>query len=66
MLAPLSPHLVDPDTTDVFLNGADRLYVDRGHGAERVGGWRASEDDVRTLAVALISHGGRHIDDAKP
>lgn len=66
VFAPLSPHLVDPDTTDVFLNGADRLYVDRGHGAERVGGWRATEEDVRALAVALISLGGRHIDDATP
>jgi len=64
--APLAPHLADPDTTDVFLNGADSLHVDRGRGAEPVEGWRASDDDVRDLAVALVAAGGRHIDDASP
>ncbi|MFV0320309.1 MAG: TadA family conjugal transfer-associated ATPase [Microbacterium sp.] len=62
----LAPFLDDPDITDVFLNGADRLYVDRGRGAVRVDAWRATEDEVRALAVALISAGGRHIDDATP
>ncbi|MFT4230356.1 MAG: TadA family conjugal transfer-associated ATPase [Microbacterium sp.] len=62
----LAPHLDAPDITDVFLNGADRLYVDRGDGPVRVEGWRACEDDVRELAVALVSAGGRHLDDAAP
>jgi len=66
LLDPLAPHLADPRTTDVFLNGADRLYVDRGLGAARVEGWTATEAEVRALAVALISLGGRHIDDATP
>ena len=29
-------------------------------------GWRAAEEEVRELAVALIGLGGRHIDDATP
>ncbi|MBB2975134.1 pilus assembly protein CpaF [Microbacterium endophyticum] len=65
-LRPLAQWLCDPDTTDVFVNGADGLFVDRGNGAERVPQWRASADDVRELAVALIGLGGRHLDDATP
>ena len=62
----LAPHLDDPRITDAFLNGADRLYLDRGDGAARVEEWEATEEEVRDLAVALISVGGRHIDDATP
>jgi pilus assembly protein CpaF len=65
-LAPLVVHLDDSEVTDVFVNGADGLYVDRGAGAVRDTRWRSSEADVRALAVALISLGGRHIDDSSP
>ena len=65
-LAPLRPHLADPDVTDVFINGADGLFVDRGAGAERVATWHADDDAVRDLAVALIALGGRHLDDLTP
>lgn len=63
-LDPLRGHLADPEVTDVFVNGPDGLFVDRGQGAVRVDGWRV--DDVRALAVGLISVGGRHLDDATP
>ncbi len=65
-LAPLLPYLTDPDVTDVFINGSDGLFVDRGAGAERIGGWRAADAEVRALAVSLIGLGGRHLDDASP
>jgi pilus assembly protein CpaF len=65
-LAPLAAFLDDPDVTDVFVNGAQGLFVDRGSGTERVAAWRAAEADVRELAVSLIAAGGRHIDDATP
>ncbi|MFH8249293.1 TadA family conjugal transfer-associated ATPase [Microbacterium sp. B2969] len=66
VLEPLAPFLDDPDVTDLFVNGADGLFVDRGAGARRVAGWRATEEDVRQLAVALIGLGDRHLDDASP
>ncbi|MCP2637537.1 TadA family conjugal transfer-associated ATPase [Microbacterium sp. HD4P20] len=66
MLHPLSPYLDDPAVTDLFVNGSAGLFVDRGAGAEVAREWRATEDDVRDLAVALIGAGGRHIDDASP
>jgi len=65
-LAPLAEFLDDADVTDLFVNGASGLFVDRGHGAERAARWRAGETEVRELAVALIGLGGRHIDDAHP
>lgn len=65
-LGPLAAHCTDPLVTDLFVNGADGLFIDRGEGAERVQGWSASEKEVRDLAVALIGAGGRHLDDQAP
>ncbi|WP_404434016.1 TadA family conjugal transfer-associated ATPase [Microbacterium lacus] len=63
---PFVAYLDDPDVTDLFINGNDGLFVDRGSGAERAGQWRAAEEEVRALAVSLIGLGGRHIDDGTP
>ncbi len=65
-VAPLAPYLADPAVTDVFINGIDGLFVDRGRGAERVPTWHADVQSVRELAVALIGIGGRHLDDLTP
>ncbi len=65
-LGPLAEHCADKRVTDLFVNGADGLFVDRGAGAERVVSWTASEREVRDLAVALIGIGGRHLDDQSP
>jgi pilus assembly protein CpaF len=66
VLAPLCAYLEQGDVTDLFINGAAGLFVDRGSGPVRAREWRATEDEVRELAVALIGLGGRHIDDASP
>ena len=60
---PLREHCADGRVTDLFVNGAQGLFVDRGAGAEPVSGWSASEREVRELAVALVGLGGRHLDD---
>jgi len=65
-LVPLRELLSDPAVTDVFINGEDGLFVDRGQGAEPVTGWHAGADELRSLAVALIGIGGRHLDDGTP
>lgn len=65
-LEPLRHVLSDPHVTDVFINGVDGLFVDRGQGVERVAHWRAGGDELRELAVALIGIGGRHLDDGTP
>ncbi|KJL43079.1 pilus assembly protein CpaF [Microbacterium sp. BE35] len=66
VLAPFAAYLDDAEVTDLFVNGAAGLFVDRGAGAEPAREWRATEEEVRDLAVALIGLGGRHIDDASP
>ncbi len=66
MLTPFAMYLDDPSVTDLFVNGAAGLFVDRGAGAIAAREWRATEEEVRDLAVALIGLGGRHIDDASP
>ncbi|MEV4689184.1 TadA family conjugal transfer-associated ATPase [Microbacterium sp. LWH3-1.2] len=66
VLEPFAAYLDDPEVTDLFVNGAAGLFVDRGAGVVQAREWRATEDEVRDLAVALIGLGGRHIDDAAP
>jgi pilus assembly protein CpaF len=66
VLTPFAAYLDDPDVTDVFVNGPAGLFVDRGAGVVAAREWRATEEEVRELAVALIGLGGRHIDDASP
>lgn len=65
-LEPLACYLDDPAVTDVFVNGARGLWVDRGAGAVRDPLWRADDEAVRELALGLIGLGGRHLDEASP
>lgn len=62
----LARYLADPAVTDVFLNGAHDLWVDRGGGPERQPAPGLDEEEVRGLAVRLVALGGRHIDEAAP
>jgi pilus assembly protein CpaF len=62
---PLDPWLADPDVTDVGVNGDGRVWVDRGGGADWVGGPLDGEA-VRALAIRLAGAAGRRLDDASP
>jgi pilus assembly protein CpaF len=63
---PLEPLLHMPDVTDVLVNGADHVYVDRGQGLEPVDVAFPGEESVRRLAQRLAASGGRRLDDATP
>jgi pilus assembly protein CpaF len=63
---PLEPWLHTPEVTDVLVNGAEQVYVDRGHGLERVDVAFAGDESVRRLAQRLAASGGRRLDDATP
>jgi pilus assembly protein CpaF len=63
---PLEPLLRQPDVTDVLVNGAETVYVERGSGLERTDVRLGSEDAVRRLAQRLVATGGRRLDDAAP
>ena len=63
---PLARFVGDPAVTDIFVNGAREVWVDRGSGAVRQPTALNDEAMVRELAVSLIGLGGRHIDEATP
>lgn len=63
-LGPLQPLVDDPAVTDVLVNGAGEVRVDRGAGTVDSGVQIASEAEVRRLAQRLASLGGRRLDDA--
>lgn len=63
---PLEVLMRDRDVTDVLVNGADRVYVDRGRGLERAGIQFAHDDEVRRLAVRLAASVGRRLDEGSP
>lgn len=63
---PLEPLLDEPGTTDVLVNGADQVYLDRGSGLERTPVRFGSDEAVRRLATRLAAQAGRRLDDAQP
>jgi pilus assembly protein CpaF len=62
----LAGFVADPQVTDVFANGAGEVWLDRGNGLERRSLPELDERRLRELAVHLIAHGGRHIDETSP
>ncbi|MCP1388509.1 TadA family conjugal transfer-associated ATPase [Corynebacterium sp. TA-R-1] len=66
---PLEALLAGGDITDVCVNGAERVFVDRGRGLEPVPAEQRifeTEADVRRLATRLALRCGRRLDDAHP
>ena len=63
---PLEPLLRLSGVTDVLVNGADAVYVDRGDGLELTETRFPDDAAVRRLAQRLASSVGRRLDDATP
>ncbi len=63
---PLEPLLRTPNVTDVLVNGAREVYLDRGGGLELTDVCFADDAAVRRLAQRLAAVGGRRLDDATP
>jgi pilus assembly protein CpaF len=63
---PLDPLLRDSEVTDVVVNGAGAVYVDRGAGLEPTTVAFTDDEAVRRLAQRLAAAGGRRLDDASP
>lgn len=63
---PLDDLLLDLDVTDVALNGDGSVWVDRGHGMERVEVEVGDPAERRALAVRLAGLAGRRLDDTSP
>lgn len=63
---PLDPLLALPGVTDVLVNGAGQVWLDRGDGLELTDLVFADDEAVRRLAQRLAAAGGRRLDDASP
>lgn len=61
----LAKFVADPAVTDIFVNGAAGIWVDRGAGLARAHS-SPDERELRDLAVRLMALAGRHIDEANP
>ncbi|KRF16557.1 pilus assembly protein CpaF [Nocardioides sp. Soil797] len=62
----LDPLLREEGVTDVLVNGADSVWIDRGRGLERAEVTFPDDEAVRRLAQRLAAAGGRRLDDAAP
>lgn len=63
---PLEELLAEPGVTDVLVNAADQVWLDRGSGLERAAVTFESDAAVRRLAARLAAQAGRRLDDAAP
>lgn len=63
---PLDELLNLPDVSDVVVNGASEVFVDRGAGLERAELCFVDDEQVRRLAIRLAAAAGRRLDDASP
>lgn len=64
-LGPLEPLLRQTDVTDIVVNGPENVWVDRGHGMQRVDVRFHDDEDVRRLASRLIVACGGRLDSAQ-
>lgn len=63
---PLEDLLHQEGVSDVVVNGASDVFVDRGCGLQRADVAFVDDEQVRRLAVRLAAAAGRRLDDAQP
>ena len=63
---PLEPLLLDPDVTDVLVNGDGSVWADRGAGLVRAEVQLEDPAAARRLAVRLAGLAGRRLDESQP
>jgi pilus assembly protein CpaF len=63
---PIEPFLRDPSITEVMVNGADQIYIERDGKIEEIGAAFASEEHLRRTIEKIVARVGRRIDEAQP
>jgi pilus assembly protein CpaF len=63
---PLEPFLDDPQVTDIVVNGAAEVWVDRGDGMTLTSTRFRDDASVRRMAQRLAASSGRRLDEASP
>ena len=65
-LGPLEPLLRDPGITDILINGADTVYVEREGRLERANCTFNSNEHLMQIIDRVVSQVGRRIDESNP
>ncbi len=65
-LGPLHVLTTDEQVTDILVNGAAGIWIDRGSGLEEAGVHLSDDAALRRLAVRLAALAGQRLDDAAP
>jgi pilus assembly protein CpaF len=65
-LGPLEPLLGDPEVDEVMVNGAGRVWVERGGRLEATDVAFGSDDEVRHAIERILAPLGRRVDEAEP
>ena len=63
---PLEPLLRDPDITEIMVNGADMIYVERSGKLYRVETHFSNEAHLRRVIDKIVGRVGRRVDEASP
>jgi pilus assembly protein CpaF len=65
-LGPLEELLADPEVEEVMVNGAERVYVERGGVVEATEVRFADEDELRNAIERILAPLGRRVDELSP
>ncbi len=65
-MGPLTPLMLEPDITDILVNGPEEVWVDRGHALERTDVRFDDEAHLRRFLDRIVSSQGRHLDSSNP
>ncbi|MGY1752539.1 CpaF family protein [Blastococcus sp. SYSU D01042] len=63
---PLQPYIDDPGVSEIMVNGADAIYVERNGRLTRTSTAFASEAHLRRVIERIVSRVGRRIDESSP
>ena len=65
-LGPLERHLVDSRVSEIMINGAEQIYVERGGKIEQVPERFTSEEQLRRIIERIVLQVGRRVDEQSP
>jgi len=63
---PLEPYLRDPDITEVMVNGANDIWIERAGRIYKTEGEFADENHLRRTIEKIVARVGRRVDESSP